>query len=38
MTIKYFEKCGEVCQRKVGTTFITVLGIVSVAAIFFALV
>jgi hypothetical protein len=39
MTIKCkcFEKCGEICQRRVGTSFLTILGIVSVAAILFVL-
>lgn len=36
MTIKYLYKCGEVCQRRVGTSFLTILGIAAVLALFLA--
>jgi hypothetical protein len=32
MTIKYFRKCGEVCQKKIAGTTIILMGIISVAA------
>jgi len=38
MTIKYMEKCGELCQRKIGTTWIVLLGILSVATILSVLI
>jgi hypothetical protein len=38
MTIKYMEKCGEVCQRKLGATWIALIGILSVAAILSVLI
>jgi hypothetical protein len=38
MTIKYLEKCGEVCQRRVGISLLTIMGIGSLAALFFVLI
>jgi hypothetical protein len=38
MTIKYLDKCGEVCQRRIGITFLAIMGIVSLAAIFIVLI
>ena len=37
MTIKYMEKCGEVCQRKLGAIWVALIGIVAVVAILSAL-
>jgi hypothetical protein len=33
MTIKFLKYCDGVCQRKLGATWIALLGILSVAAI-----
>jgi hypothetical protein len=33
MTVKCLQKCGEVCQRKIGGVFIALLGFMSFAAI-----
>ncbi len=38
MTIKYMEKCGEVCQRKLGAIWVALIGIVAVVAILSALI
>jgi hypothetical protein len=38
MTIKCIEKFGEVCQRRIGTTLLTLIGIMSFTAIFYVLV
>jgi hypothetical protein len=38
MTIKYLDKCGEVCQRKIGTSLLTIMGIASLAALFLVLI
>jgi len=38
MTIKYIDKCGEVCQRRIGTSLLTIMGIASLAALFLVLV
>jgi hypothetical protein len=37
MTIKCLEKCGEVCQRRIGTTLLAIIFIASVAAVYFVL-
>jgi len=38
MAIKCFKKCGELCQRNIAGTVFALMGIVSVAAIFFVLI
>jgi len=38
MTIKYLDKCGEVCQRRIGISLLTIMGIASLAAVFLVLV
>ena len=38
MTIKYMEKCGEVCQRKLGAIWVALIGIVAVVAILSVLI
>jgi len=38
MTIKCLEKCGEVCQRRIGAVLLTFVGIMSFAAVAYVLV
>ncbi len=38
MTIKCLKKCGETCQRNIAATLFTIMGVMSVAAIFLVLV
>ncbi len=37
MTIKCLKKCGETCQRNIAATLFTIMGVMSVAAIFLVL-
>jgi hypothetical protein len=32
MNVNYFEKCGDMCQRKIATTMIVIMAILSVGA------
>jgi len=38
MAIKYIKKCGELCERNIAGTVVTLMGIVSMAAILFVLI
>jgi len=37
MTIKCLQKCGEVCQQRIGGLLLFIMGVVSVGTIFFVL-
>jgi len=32
MSVNYFKKCGDMCQRKIATTMIVIMAILSVGA------
>jgi len=38
MAIRCFKKCGELCQRNIAGTVVTLMGIASVAALIFVLI
>ena len=38
MLIKCLEKCGEVCQQRIGALLLFIMGVASVAAMVFVLV
>jgi len=35
MTIKFLQKCGDVCQQKIGFVLLLLMGLVSFAMIMF---
>ena len=37
MTIKYLQKCGDVCQQRIGGLLLFIMGVASVAEMVFVL-